>query len=272
MIDFAMAGSEISLREKISVKKFFFRLFVVVLICYLLFCFSQRLPEREAAYGAGDCKLYYVVNVDGMKGLGHSMLLLVDAQGEGTVLSFNGMQGTLREALLGRAGVGKLSVGSLNAAQTAAFLDTGDLDLEGDQLKDNYDTALFRTITQEEYQTVMAQIEPYIQASDSYERLYAQAVSSTDAEERAAYERELERMGQDASLPLYQLYTHNCDHAARAFAAAVDTEMEEYNTVSRRLTPNGNFKAFARRTTTWGIRRLGENSLKERILDFLMVF
>ena len=241
-------------------------------VCYLLLCFSQRLPARDAAEKAGDCGLYYIVNVDGMKGLGHSILFLLNEQGEGTVLSFNGMQGTLVESLLGRAGVGKLIVGSLSPAETASFLDTGNLDLEGDQLNDNYDIALYRSITQDEYQTILTLTDPYIQTAADYERLYALAVSKTNADERAAYETEMERMGKDASLPLYQIYTHNCDHAARGLAAAVDAEMAAYNAVFRRLTPNGNLKAFARRSADWGIVRLGESSLLESVLEFLIIF
>ena len=245
---------------------------LILVICYFLLCFSHRLHVRDAAEGVGDCRMYYIVNVDGMKGLGHSILLLLNEQGEGTVLSFNGMQGTLGEALLGRAGVGKLSVGRMNSSETASFLSTGNLDLEGDQLDDNYDVALYRPITQEEYRTVMAEIDPYIQAAEKYERLYALEASSTDADECAAYQAEMEQMGQDDSLPLYQLYTHNCDHVARAFAAAVDPEMDDYNAVSSRLTPNGNFKAFAGHATDWGVLRLGESSLFERILEFIIIF
>lgn len=243
-----------------------------IVICYLLLCFSQRLPARDTEGGAGNCKMYYAVNVDGMKGLGHSILLLLNEQGEGTVLSFNGMQRNLGEALLGQAGVGKLSIGSLNAAETAAFLETGNLDLEGDQLNDNYDIALYRSITLEEYQRILALTEPYLQAAASYESLYALAVATADADEQALYLAELEQMGQDSSLPLYQLYTHNCDHAARALSAAIDKDMEIYNAVSKRLTPNGNFKAFARQTTSWGVLRLGESSPAERILEFLVIF
>lgn len=245
---------------------------LIFVICYLLLCFSHRLHVRDAAEGVGACKLYYIVNIDGMKGLGHSILLLLNEQGEGTVLSFNGMQGTLGEAVLGRTGVGKLSVGRMNSSETAAFLNTGDLDLEGDQLDDNYDVALYRTITQEEYRTVMAEIDSYIQAAEKYERLYALEASSTGADERAVYQAEMEQMGQDDSLPLYQLYTHNCDHAARDFAAAVDAEMGAYNALSWHLTPNGNFKAFAGRAADWGVLRLGESSLFENILEFFMIF
>lgn len=242
------------------------------LLCYLLLCFSLRLSERESSLSKGNCRLYYLVNIDGMKGLGHSILLLVNEQGEGTVLSFNGMQRSLGEALLFQAGVGKLSIGEMNKTETAAFLLTGDLDLEGDQLHDNYDMALFCNITLEDYQAIMALTEPYVQAGDNYETLYALAANSTEAAERAEYEKSLEEMRQDTSLPLYRLYTHNCDHAARYFAAAADENMAAYNESSFRLTPNGNFKAFARKASDWGVMRLGKTSFIERVLEFLMIF
>lgn len=260
------------LRKKTNWRRIIKYFLTIAVFCYLLLCFAQKLPVRDAVSGNGDCRLYYIVNVDGMKGLGHSILLLVDKQGEGCVLSFNGMQRTLGEALLGRAGVGKLTVGHLDAAETAGFLSSGNLDLEGDQLDDNYDVALYRAITQDEYQTVLLLTEPYLQAGTAYERLYVQAVSCTDAEEQARYQTQLEHMGQDDSLPLYQIYTHNCDHAARLLTAAIDNDMAAYNTVSKKLTPNGNFKAFARRTSDWGVLYLGESTILERALEFFMIF
>lgn len=245
---------------------------LIIVACYFLLCFSQKLSVRDAVERTGDCKLYYIVNVDGMKGLGHSILLLLNEQGEGIVLSYNGMQRSLGEALLGQTGVGKLSVGNMNPTETISFLSTGNLDLEGDQLDDNYDIALYRAITQEEYQTILALIDPYVQTAANYEHLYASAASGTDADQISVYREEMEQMAKNTSLPLYNIYTHNCDHAARSLAAAVDTEMAAYNTVFRRLTPNGNLKAFARRCTDWGILRLGETSLSERILEFLIIF
>lgn len=50
-----------------------------------------------------------------MKGLGHSILMVVDEEGCGTVLSFNGMQRSLSESLMGKSGVGKLSIGAMDA-------------------------------------------------------------------------------------------------------------------------------------------------------------
>lgn len=66
-----------------------------LLAVYLCLCVSMRLTVRDTALGAEECMLYYIVNVDGMKGLGHSILMLVDQEGCGTVYSFNGMQRSL---------------------------------------------------------------------------------------------------------------------------------------------------------------------------------
>lgn len=243
-----------------------------LLALYLGVCLHMRISEREPSGGPGGCLLYYAVNVDGMKGLGHSILLLIDEEGAGTVLSFNGMQGNLGEALAGKAGVGKMSVGALDSEETAEFLQTGNLDLEEDQLKDNYDVALYRYITLEEWKIIMDRAAWYIETGDQYEELYREYVLAATEEERSGYELQMERMGQDASLPLYQLYQNNCDHVARLLAASVDQEMEAYGRVALHMTPNGNLKAFARRGADWGVVLLGEYSVKERILEFFMIF
>lgn len=241
-------------------------------LCYFLLCISLHISERADVPGEGNCRLYYLVNTDGMKGLGHSILLLVNEEGQGTVLSYNGMQRSLGEAFIGKSGVGKLSVGEMSRENTDAFLLTGDLNLEGDQLQDNYDMALFCRITAEDYQAALALTEPYVQAGDDYEALYALAASTADEAEKAEYEKVMEEMGEDASLPLYKLYTHNCDHAARSFAAAANKDMAAYNENAFRMTPNGNFKAFAQKAADWGVVRLGKTSVIERVLEFLMIF
>ena len=245
---------------------------LALLVCYLLLCFLLRLPERTVSQDRGSCCLYYLVNVDGMKGLGHSLLMLTDAQGNGTLLSFNGMQRTLREALLGKAGVGKLGVGSLDEEGVAAFLRTGDLDLDGDQFEDNYDLALYRSITEEEFQAVLDGAIPYLETGERYETLYALYVASTDLVEKAEYEAEMEQMSRDHSLPLYRLYTNNCDHVVRLLAGIVDGDLAAYNERVGRLTPNGNFKAFGRSADNWGVLHIGGTTLWERVLGFLMIF
>ena len=111
---------------------------IILLLLYLTICFSVRLFVRETSWKAGECMLYYIVNADGMKGLGHSIIMLVDEEGCGTVISYNGMQWSLTESLMGKSGVGKMSIGTMSADETETFLQSGDLHLDGDQLTDNY--------------------------------------------------------------------------------------------------------------------------------------
>lgn len=245
---------------------------IVIMAMYIFLCASLRVSEREAGDFAGDCTLYYAVNCNGMKGLGHSILLLVDAQGNGLVLSFNGMQRTLGEALAGKAGVGKMSVGKMSEEETALFLLTGNMELEEDQLQDNYDVAVYRKITAEEYNAIWDAAQVYIRTGEQYGKLYAQYMAAEDQALKEKYLGELERMGGDASLPLYQIYTHNCDHAARLLAAVVDEDMRAYNQGVHPITPNGNVKAFAAGNQRWGVLRLGEETLPEKMLAFFVIF
>ena len=131
---------------------------------YLCLCVSMGLGERGVSLPGEECMLYYIVNADGMKGLGHSILLVVDGEGCGRVFSFNGMQRTLGESLLGKSGVGRMSIGMMTAEETEAFLRTGDLKLDGDQLTDNYDMALYRPISPEEYGVILEQAAPFLGA------------------------------------------------------------------------------------------------------------
>lgn len=245
---------------------------LLVIGIYLILCISMKSKIRDAQEGLGECNLYYAVNSDGMKGLGHSILVLEDAEGNGTVLSFNGMQRTLTEALLGKAGVGKMSVGYMDAGQFQEFLQTGNLDLEGDQLRDNYDLALYRNITQEEYETVIDAAGIYIKTGDEYGELYAQYIDADDENLKEKYRMQLEEMGNDDTLPLYKIYTNNCDHVARSLIACIDEDMMEYSDRTHRITPNGNLKAFGKSAKAWGVMELGENSFGEKILEFLMIF
>lgn len=239
---------------------------------YFCLCISMQPEVRGTSFPAESCMLYYMVNEDGMKGLGHSILLLVDEDGCGTVFSFNGMQRPLWECLLGKSGVGKLSMGVMTAEETKEFLWSGDLELDGDQLKDNYDVALYRPITEEDYQKVLGQAAPYLAAEESFSVLYRKWVTEKDTVRKAEYQKALEQMGEDESLPLYQIYTNNCDHAARRMAATVDQDLREYTDSTWRITPNGNLKAFAGKAEKWGVMTLGEQTLPERVLMFFMVF
>lgn len=239
---------------------------------YLCVCLSMRLVDRKTSLSEEECMLYYIVNADGMKGLGHSILLVVDGEGCGRVFSFNGMQRTLGESLLGKSGVGKMSVGTMTAEETEAFLRTGELNLDGDQLADNYDMALYRPISAEEYGVILEQVIPYAAAEERFAELYEKWVSEEDGGRREEYKQALELLGRENSLPLYQIYTYNCDHAARMLAAPIDPVLQDYSQHSWRLTPNGNLKAFGQRAKDWGVMTLGRQSLFEKILMFLMIF
>ena len=216
--------------------------------------------------------LYYIVNADGMKGLGHSNVMVVDEEGCGTVLSYNGMQRTLLESLLGKSGIGKMSIGTMAAEETDAFLWSGNLCLDGDQLTDNYDVALYRPITAEEYDTVLEQAALYLAAGEQFAVLYGKWVMEEDADKKAEYKQKLEQMGQGDDLPVYQIYTNNCDHVARLLASSVDSEMQDYIKHNWHMTPNGNLKVFGIRAQNWGTMTLGEQTLSERIWMFLMIF
>ena len=246
--------------------------FPVLTIGYLCLCFSMRLTVRDTSFAREEYMLYYMVNADGMKGLGHSILMMTDEEGGGTVFSFNGMQRSLSESLAGRSGVGKLSVGTMDAEETEIFLRTGDLCLEGDQLTDNYDMALYRPITAEDYQTILEQTAPYREAEEKFTILYEQWIMEEDVGRKTKYEQALEQMGQDKSLPVYQIYTDNCDHTARKLIASIDPDMQDYLQNTRRITPNGNLKAFGLKAENWGVMTLGKQSLAEKLLMFLVSF
>lgn len=245
---------------------------LILLSLYFAACFSMRLPVRETALATQDCMLYYIVNADGMKGLGHSIVMVVDEEGCGTVLSYNGMQRTLPESLLGKSGIGKMSIGTMAAEETDAFLRSGNLCLGGDQLTDNYDVALYRPITAQDYHIILEQAAPYLAAGEQFVVLYGKWAMEEDADKKAEYEQELERMGQGDELPAYQIYTNNCDHVARLLASSVDSEMQDHINHNWHMTPNGNLKAFGIKAQNWGIMTLGEQSLSERILMFLIIF
>ncbi|MDE5748300.1 MAG: hypothetical protein K2I21_12090, partial [Acetatifactor sp.] len=141
--------------------------------------------------------LYYIVNANGMKGLGHSIVLLVDEDECGTVFSFNGMQRTLGESLLGKGGIGKMSMGRLAKEELITFLQTGNLNLGEDQLSDNYDMALYRPISAEECRAILEQLAPYYAAEEQFAELYGKWAGEDDMDRKAEYEQALEQLGRE---------------------------------------------------------------------------
>lgn len=173
---------------------------------------------------------------------------------------------------MGKSGIGKMSIGTMNAEDTQAFLQTGNLHIDGDQLTDNYDYALYRPITAENYNTILEQAVPYLEAEMKFSALYEEWAMEEDADKRTEYEKNLEQMGQGDDLPVYRIYTNNCDHVARLLASSVDSELQNYSNNAWRMTPNGNFKAFGKKTKDWGVIKLEKQSFMEKILMFLMIF
>lgn len=258
--------------QKACAKKIIKYGLLFLLTAYLGMCFFMNLNVRDTSFNEGEYILYYIVNADGMKGLGHSILLIKDQNGCGTVLSYNGMQTNLIESLLGKSGVGKMSIGTMNPEETENFLQSGDLHIDGDQLTDNYDMALYRPITAQDYQTILENITPYVSAEAQFTALYEKWAMEDDTNIKAEYKKELEQIRNAENIPTYRIYTNNCDHVARLLASSVDLEMQNYTSHSWRMTPNGNFKAFGKMSSNWGVMELGEQSLAERILMFLMIF
>ena len=81
----------------------------VCLGIFLLRFLWLEVPMREPRKEPGrDCRAYYLLNMDGMKGLGHAALLLVDEKGEGRLFSYNGMEYNIFWCLLGKKGLGKM--------------------------------------------------------------------------------------------------------------------------------------------------------------------
>ncbi|MCI8418620.1 MAG: hypothetical protein HFI33_14185 [Lachnospiraceae bacterium] len=226
-------------------------------------------PPRERngrTAGDQDCQIWYLLNLDGMKGLGHSAMMLVDEQGEGRIYSYNGMQYSLPECLLGREGIGMLSVIALNREETLDFLKTGDLFLAEEEACDNFDRALYRGITREQYETVIRAGEEWLEKEELFRELYGMAKDGDmEAQERLA------KLWEEKAFPLYQIYTHNCDTAARELIGLIDEEMEAYNREGERLTPGGNYKGMCKRfSPAWGIWCLGEDKTGEKLLEKLV--
>ena len=84
-----------------------------------------------------------------------------------------------------------MSIGQMNAEDTEAFLQTGNLHIDGDQLNDNYDYALYRTITAEDYNTILEQVVPYLEAEMKFTDLYEEWATEEDSDKKAEYEKNL---------------------------------------------------------------------------------
>lgn len=243
------------------------RWIVVPIISILIMVLFVDSPTtmREPQKTADTCTVYYLLNIDGMKGLGHSALLLTDEHGNGQVYSYNGMQYSLTECLMGKSGIGKMKVFDLDSGEVRELFNTGDLQVENTAECDNFDRMLYRYISKEQYEKIQECAQKYIDTGDVFEELYA-SVYVADEEQRLAAEEKLnDFLNQD--LPRYQIYVDNCDTVARELIAAIDEEMEIYNTENPKLTPTGNFIGMSKEFgEMWGYQILGTDTLLERVI------
>ena len=225
--------------------------------------------KREcASQPEGKCRVYYLLNVDGMKGLGHSALLLVDENREGQLFSYNGMEYNLFQCLLGKEGMGRMKRFFLDRETLKGFLENGELSAGEYQECSNFDRALWREISREEYALVEEQALCYIEAEEEYGQLAGELFACGEGDD--AWQEAKERMESFKAredTPLYQIYTHNCDTAAREIIAKIDGDMAAYNETEERLTPKGNFKNMCRKLgEAWESGTFGENTWVERLL------
>lgn len=213
----------------------------------------ERVPDSSGKTSA--YRVYYLLNIDGMKGLGHSAMLLWDSSGEAQIFSYNGMQYNLTECLLGKAGIGKMKQFSLSPEELERFLNTGDLQVGEYAECDNFDRAIYCDITKEQYETLRDGIQQYIEIGDEFERLYAGNAAQLDI------------FLQQENLPRYQIYTHNCDTVARELLALISDEMASYNEMSGVHTLGGHYKQLCNALgEQWGVQKLGVDTLAERLL------
>ena len=247
----------------------------VILLAMLLgllppFCREPASLPAAKTSSLQSCRVCYLLNIDGMKGLGHSALLLIDESGAGQLFSYNGMQYNLLECLLGKEGIGKMKVISMNSEETEDFLETGrppETAFTGGSFEEcrDFDRILFRCITEQEYLAILQAADVYIDTGDEFERLYAAACSS-EATEQAR--KEMDAFLSQEGLPSYQIYSHNCDTAAREIIALADPEMAAYNDTQAGLIPGNNYRKMCRFLgNSWGYGALGNDSWLEKLLS-----
>lgn len=163
--------------------------------------FSGREEEDDEYY------VYYLNNMDGAKVFGHSSILVENSDSSSEFYSFMGTGG-IESAIKGENSLGYMGHESLNKEETEEFLKSGDIDVKlpsGDYNHDNYDRALKKDITAEEYNKIIAEAEYYV-------ALYNNGSLSADIK---AY---LENTP-DA---VYNLFSHNCDTVAGKILGIVD--------------------------------------------------
>ena len=217
------------------------KIFGIILILLLVFA-GYRLVTRSGMNGKEcriaedeECEIYYLLNIDGMKGLGHSALMLVDEAGEGRIFSYNGMQYNLFQCLLGKKGIGKMKEFVLDESCVTELLDTGKLPAGEYEECSDFDRALWRGISREQYEQILQAVELYIKAEEEYMRL-CEALYQYSGEESEEIQRQIDDFLAREDTPLYQIYTHNCDTAARELMGEIDEEVRAYNQSDKKLS------------------------------------
>lgn len=246
--------------------------FFLVLIVLMVIQILINTQYKERSITADEKKtvaVYYLLNIDGMKGLGHSALMFVDGQGNGRLYSYNGMQYSLGECLIGKEGIGKMMLFELDSECVNQFLENGNLDVPEESECDNYDRALYTYISNEEYETIKEKLAYYIEVGDTYQQLYVTANNMTGEAQNAA-EVVLQEYTFREDIPKYQIYHHNCDVVAREAIAMVNCEMQAYNEIEEKLFPSANYKNMCRQFgDSWGMIHLGQDTVLEKILWYI---
>ena len=186
----------------------------------------------------------------------------------GFFYSYNGMQYSLLECLGGKAGIGKMKVFELGAEDVSKFLESGNLEVSDVSECDNFDRTLYTYISNEEYRTIKAKLDYYVEVGDKYQQLYAETLQDGMKNEADAA---LQEYLSCEDMPRYQIYHHNCDTVAREVIAAVNGEMAEYNEKREKLFPAANYKNMCRQFGDhWGMMHLGQDTVGEKILWYIV--
>ncbi len=171
-------------------------------------------------------RIYYLNNLDGAKNLGHTAIFIVDADGNGDFYSYMG--GIAKN--ISEKTDGYVAHIEMNYDETKEFLRTGNVVIkmpDGKDNGDNYDRALWKQITKEEY-------EEAISRANSYEK----------------------------NPPPYQIFNYNCDDVANEIIGNLGTEVNMIETL-----PNNNFYVRIQTWNDWNHTVIGENNLGENILQ-----
>lgn len=247
---------------------------VLLLFCvfYLVCALYYQLRATDTSPQDGSPMLYYILNVDGMKGLGHSALFITNENGAGKYYSYNGMQYNLWQSLLGNAGVGYLYTAELSPEETKDFLENGNIydGLSGET--ENYDWAACRMVTAQQSAQIQEASQIYIDTANQFQTLLGSLAAETDTIQQERLELQLEEFC-SSGVPLYQIYKNNCDDTTRLLIAQADQTMGLFNQTTKKLTPCGTFKSFLKQNGSgWGVVKLGSDTWKEKILSFFNIF